>query len=90
MDERVSANSKSRVKATKRAAAREEFIESELDKDPAAEINAARAAAKNAQLVVGAVKVLQAVVPDWPRAERRKLANAIRLSGNGYTKNTSA
>lgn len=73
-----------------RAAARESFIESQLDEDPAATINAARHAAKNAQLVVEAVKVLQYVVPGWPRRERRALANAIRISGNGYTKNTGA
>lgn len=84
------ADSKTIVKRTERAAAREAFIESELDKDPAAEVMAARRAAKSAELVVGAIKVLQNVVPNWPRRERRKLANAIRLSGNGYTKNSGA
>lgn len=79
-------DSKTRDKRKARAEARVAYVEGLLDSDPAAEVMAARQAAKNAQLVVQAVKVLQHVLPDWPRRERRALANAMRLGGRGYTK----
>lgn len=79
-------DSKTTEKRKRRADEREAVTEALLDVDPAAEVMATRRASKNAELAIGAIKVLQRVVPDWSRKERRALANAIRLGGKGYTK----
>lgn len=81
-------DSKTSEKRKAREVVREAFVESKFDADPAAEIMASRIKAKEAFAVAEAIKTLQQVVPNWPRRERRALAKAMRLGGQGYTKNT--